>query len=118
MATVGFMSRVKSLFGAGPATPLTVAAATTLSVPDGLAWVNLTGTASVTSLTASLSARNRVVIFYQSDAGATTFTNTNGASTAGTMDLGGSDVVLAATDVLCLFLRSNGSWVRVWSTDN
>lgn len=119
MPVAGFMARIKDLFGSnGSSGAVTVAAATTVYVPDWMGWVPMTGTATITTLNADISGRRRLVYFYQSDSGATTFTNTDGTTTAGKMDLGGSNVVLGQTDVLCLRLHSDGSWVRVFSTDN
>jgi len=114
---MSFWSRAKSTLG-GDRERNTLTAAATLAVPDDTNYVALTGTASVTSLTAGSQTRNRLVYFYQSDSGSTTFTNTDGASTAGTMDLGGSNVVLGQTDVLAVFLREDGTWVRIFNTNN
>lgn len=115
----GFMSRIKDLFGApGQRSGTTVAAATSVYVPDDMAWVPLTGSATITELLADVSSRRRIVFFIQSDSGSTVFTNTDGATTAGTMDLGGSDITLGQTDVLCLRLHIDGTWVRVFNTNN
>src|SRR5689334_40019 len=84
----------------------TVASAATLNVPDDMSIVQLTGTATVTTLNAAPFARGRMVYFYQSDTGTTTFTNTPGTTTAGQMDLGSQDpanAVLTPTSWLCLF---------------
>lgn len=99
----------------------TFAAATTLNVPDDISWMDLTGTATVTSLTAGNQTRGRLLYLYQSDSGATTLTNSPGTTTAGQMDLGGLDsanLVLGGTDVLCLRLRPDGTWIRVFQTNN
>lgn len=117
-----FWSRLKSLVGGGTTfTTKTTAAATTLNVPDDLSWVNLTGTATVTSLVAAAWMRGRMVWFYQSDTGTTTFTNSPGTTTANQMDLGGLDVsnaILGPSDVLCLYLRADGTWIRVTPVTN
>lgn len=118
MPGAGFISRVKSLFGAGSGIAKSVAAATTVYVPDGLAWINMTGTATITALQADVSSRGRLAYFYQSDSGATTFTNTDSTTTANQMDLGGSNITISATDVLVLYLRHDGVWVRVGASDN
>lgn len=110
-------SRIRSIIG-GDFERNTVAAATTLGVPDDTNLIYLTGTATVTSLTASKSTRNRIVYFIQNDSGATTFTNTDGATVEGTMDLGGSNVTLGQDDVLCLILRSNGTWLAMFTKNN
>lgn len=116
---MSWFPRAKDIFGGG--TPArTVAAAATLNVPDNAGYVYLTGTDTVTSLVATPSSRGRMVIFQQAtgDAGTTTFTNTDNTTTANLMDLGGSNRALAATDVLALYLRQDGSWVRLYNTDN
>lgn len=99
----------------------TVAAGTTINVPDDLTWVRLTGTATCTALVASAFTRGREVRFYQSDSGATTFTNSPGTTTANQMDLGSQDnsnIVLSNTDILALWLREDGTWIRLWNTSN
>lgn len=99
----------------------TVAAATSIYVPDDAFHVRLTGTATVTSLNAAAFARGREVRFYQSDTGVTTFTNSPGTTTAGQMDLGSQDnsnIVLNSTDILALWLREDGTWIRLWNTNN
>jgi hypothetical protein len=110
-------SRTKSTAG-GRFTRTELTSAATLNVPDDMNLVLLTGTASVTALNAGLSTRNRIVTFVQHGTGSTTFTNTDGATAAGTMDLGGSNVVLGQTDILVLLLRANGTWLRITNTNN
>ncbi len=91
-------------------TSRTLAFATTLQVPDNTNLFYLTGTATCTALNANGATRNRLVTF-ACTSGSQTFTNTTGTSTAGKMDLGGSNVTLNAGDILNLFLKSNGVWV-------
>lgn len=110
-------SRLKSIAG-GDRTNYTLAAATTVVVPDDSNLFYLTGTATVTALNAGGSTRNRVVTFVQSDSGATTLTNTNDTTTAGQMDLGGANIVLGQTDSVDLLLRADGSWLRLSSVNN
>ena len=114
--------RLKSMVGGdGTITPKTVAAATTLRVPDDLAVVRLTGTATVTSLTAAPQTRGRLVWFVQSDSGTTTLTNSPGTTTVGQMDLGGLDPAnteLGPSDWILLYLKSDGTWVRVMAATN
>lgn len=78
-------SRLKSIAG-GDRTNYTLAAATTVVVPDDSNLFYLTGTATVTALNAGGSTRNRVVTFVQSDSGATTLTNTNSADSPALMN--------------------------------
>lgn len=110
-------SRLKSMAG-GDTLGFTVAAATATTMPDSSNVIYLTGTATITSLNASNSTRNRICWFYQSDAGTTTFTNTNNTTTAGQMDLGGTNIAVGPTDVLVMLLRTDGSWVRLYNSDN
>ena len=115
-------SRMKSVFGGSDNfLSKTVAAATTLAVPDDMAVVPLTGTATVTSLTAPQHTRGRMVWLWQSDTGTTTLTNSPGTTTAGQMDLGGldtSNAVLGPTDWIQLYLKSDGTWIRVMPVTN
>jgi hypothetical protein len=113
----GFMARLKGIFGGSP-NHISIAAAATITVPDHAGWVNLTGTDTVTSLRASPSSRGRIVFFNQTDSGTTTFTNTNDTTTEHLMDTGGSNAAVGQSDVLALRLRPDGSWVRVFLTDN
>lgn len=114
---MAFWGRTKSTVG-GDNTRTSLAAATTINVPDDSNLFYLTGTATVTSLLSAKFIRNRIVEFVQSDSGTTTFTNTNGATVEGTMDLGGSNIALAQDDVLRLLCRADGTWLRLSNTDN
>jgi len=114
---MGWFARSKSRHGGGRAVP-TLAAATTINVPSDSDHFDLTGTATVTSLLADSSTLGRICTFYQSDNGATTLTNSNNPTTRGAMDLGGSNITLAATDNVTLRLLANGTWVRYGSVDN
>lgn len=126
---MSMIARLKSLAGGElTAQKVTVPGASgdtvTLYIPDHVNLIALDGpqTMVVGSLLASTSTRNRKVFIYQrddvDDVGDTTFTNTDGASVAGQMDLGGSDVTLDAADVLVLLLRSDGTWLKLRYTDN
>lgn len=111
---MGLIARMKSVSGGRAAT--TIAAAATIGIPDDSDNIFLTGTATVTSLLATRGTYNRVVRFYQSDSGTTTFTNSPGTTTAGQMDLGAldqSNLALGPTDAIRLMLRIDGTWVRV-----
>lgn len=100
-------ARAKSIVGGG--TTNTLACATTTAVPDNGNLLFLTGTATITSLTAGITTRNRIV-WFEGSSGTQTFTNTTGTTTAGQMDLGGANIVVSAKDVLVLILRNNGVW--------
>jgi len=114
---MGWFSRSKSRRGGGRGVP-TLAAATTITVPSDSDHFDLTGTATVTSLLADPSTAGRICTFYQSDSGTTTLTNTNNGTTRGVMDLGGSNLALAATDAVTLRLLANGTWVSYGAANN
>lgn len=115
---MGFWSRAKQFFGAEAPVELTATATTVLN--DRYSVFILDGaTVTITSLVGnSILPGRRVTFLGKTGASAITFTNTNGASAEGTMDLGGSNVTFAADDVLELIQKSDGSWRRVVSTDN
>lgn len=114
---MGMWARIKSIAG-GDRTNYTLAAATTINVPDDSNLFYLTGTATCTALVANSATRNRIVTFVQSDSGTTTLTNTNDTATANLMDLGGSNLALGQTDSVDLLLRADGSWLRISSVNN
>lgn len=112
-------SRTKSRAGGQPVKVL--ASASSLFIPDDSDVINLTGTATVTSLTGHSASRGRTVRLQQSDSGATTFTNSPGTTTAGQMDLGSLDtgnIVLNNTDFIELHYRANGTWLLVNTRNN
>ncbi len=122
-------SRVKSWAGGGRLYEYTINVADggtgTMYLPDDsnvFTLVGPEGSVGISKIFASGATRNRKVYLYQKyDASITpetVFTNTDGASVEGEMDLGGSDVTLGATDVLALLLRPDGTWVRIFTTDN
>jgi len=78
-------------------------------VPEDTNRVELTGTDTVTSLQAASFTRGREVTFRQTS-GTTTFTNTAGTTTEHLMDLGGSNLALAAGDEVTFYLRPDGVW--------
>jgi hypothetical protein len=113
-------SRIKSIAG-GDRVDATVVnpADHTFNVPDSTNLVYLTGSdTGITALVANSATRNRIVYFVQDDTGSTVFTNTNGATVANTMDLGGSNITLGEHDVLGLLLKSDGTWLRLFSANN
>lgn len=119
---MGMWDRVKGIIG-GDSTiwSKTFASATTLNVPDDIFWMDLTGTATVSALVAADFTRGRLLILYQSDTGVTTLNNSPGTTTTDQMDLGSldnSNLVLSNTDLVCLRLRPDGSWIRVFNTNN
>lgn len=113
--------RLKSLAGAQDTVTIATSSATTaLAVPDEANVIYLTGSNTVTTITGAISARGRIVWFFQST-GTTTFTNNPGTSTVGQMDLSGldpADVLLGPTDWLILHQKKDGTWIRVLTTNN
>lgn len=99
-------------------TSIPVAAA--LVLPDETVGpFELTGTATITSITIPGDVQpGRFLIFYGATSAAATFTNTNDTTTAGQMDLGGANIVVNQQDVLVLMQKANGTFIRVFNTDN
>lgn len=119
-------ARVNQLFGANDLTvtvsPYTSSGNSQIDIPAIGSWINLSASA-VTTLGASgvvftmpSYSRGRLLFFYNSGSNAITFTNTNDTTTAGYMDLGGSHRQLDNSDILCVYVRSDGSAIRVFST--
>lgn len=100
--------------GAGGFSALT--AATTLSVPNGTVSGSVTGTATVTSISTALQPGQKLTLYGIS--GTCTFTNTNGTSTEGQMDLGGQNYELSTAVTLELIQRADGSWLRTGGRPN
>lgn len=105
---MGVIARLKSVAG-GRAVATSIAVSATVIIPEDTNRIEFTGTDTITSLQADSSTRGREVTFRQAS-GATTFTNTEGTTTANQMDLGGSNLTLAAGDQVTLYLRSDGVW--------
>ena len=107
------LSRMRSTHGGRARFPLT--AATSMILPSDSDSFSVSGTATVTSLTAPPETRGRMVLLYVAS-GVLTLTNSPGTTTAGQMDLGSldpSNVELSSTDSIRLLLREDGTWVRV-----
>lgn len=77
---------------------------------------------NIGDLLAADNTRNRKVWLYMKPTvdtnGYVTLVNTDNASVAGEMDLGGSDITLEESDAVCLLLRDNGTWLKLRVTDN
>lgn len=121
-------ARVNNLFGGvdAPVTasPVAVSGNNLINIPAISSWINLTASAS-TTLGASgvifnmpTFSRNRLLFLYNNGSQNIIFTNTNNTTTNGYMDLGGADVTLGPTDLLCVYVRVDGSAIRVFNTDN
>lgn len=107
-----YIGRLKSLAGGKGLsdTQKTVASATSTAINDGENFLLISGSATITSLVAAQSTRDREVTFIGAASASVTFTNTTGTTTANQMDLGGTNITLAAGDLLQLILRANGVW--------
>lgn len=112
---MGLASKIKGLRGQVTAPTLTTA--TTIVLPPEYDTVYLSGTATVTALLTDMIRKDREVTI-RIASGTATMTNTNDATTAGEMDLGGSNLAMAANDVLKLMQQSTGAWVRSGVADN
>ena len=112
-----FGRNAKALMGTIP--PLHITVVADLDFPSHARIVFTTGTATVTSIQKNKPTRpGQVLILIHETTGAATYTNTDGAATKGSMDLGGSNLVIADSDVLVIQQRRNGSWIRIFSTNN
>lgn len=99
----------------------TLASAATWQLPGEIIGpFEITGSATVTSLTlpSGIVQGGRIVTFYGGASAAVVFTNTNDTTTAGQMDLGGANITIADQDVLMLMMKNNGTWIRVFNTNN
>lgn len=119
-------ARVNHLFGGADApvtvSPVAVGNNNLINIPAVGSWINLTASA-VTTLGANgvvfnmpSFSRGRLLFLYNNGSNAITFTNTDNTTTAGYMDLGGSNRALDNSDILCVFVRPDGSAIRVFST--
>lgn len=107
------MSRMKQWFG-GTSQTYSVAAAAALPIPAAASIVQLTGTASVTSLSLPAYERGRVVTFIQYDSGTTTFTQS-----AGVINLAGaSNLALGQYDSVTLYIDPNGMATQIAAANN
>lgn len=117
-------ARVNSLLGGVDApTSVTATSGGTLAIPAVATWINVTAASALTVGGASTPvfsmpafSRNRLLFFYNNGSNAITFTNTDNTTSAGYMDLGGSNRQLDNSDVLCVYVRADGSAIRVFST--
>lgn len=96
----------------------TVASAATVLLSESNDVFLISGTTAITSLDATRIRPGRHVTFIGTDGTGNVFTNTNATTTAGQMDLGGSDITLTLDDVLVLVQLGNGAWRRVSHSNN
>jgi hypothetical protein len=106
-------ARIKSLGGASWMDPLTLTSATAIVLPDDSNVFYVSGTATCTSLKGRSGALFGRTLILIGTSGTTTFTHTSGASTNGTMDLGGQNFPLGTDDTLVLTQKKDGSWRRI-----
>lgn len=107
-------ARLKSIAGGGGATP-TVASATTIILPENDNVFLVSGSTTITTITVAAPQRNRLVWFIGAASASVSFTNDNSPST-GEMYLQGADRVIQEDDVLCLYCKTDGTWLLVSST--
>jgi hypothetical protein len=115
-------ARVNHLFG-GTSTATAISFSGTIAafrIPDTASWIRLTGTSTpvISALDNPSYSRNKLVILENAAATSITLTNNASTTTAGQMDLGSADITLATDDIVALYCRPNGVWIRAWSTDN
>lgn len=108
-------SRLKSLAG-GHGALRTLASAATLVIPDDDNAFYVSGTTTITSITVTVSTRNRLLTFIGAASAGVKFTNTNTLTTAGQIFLQGSDRTLNESDVLQLYCQNDGTLILVNST--
>lgn len=110
---------MKSIHGGGlSGSIVTITPATTTTIPDAEDVFYLSGSATITSLVASVATRGREVTFIQIS-GTTTFTNTADTTTANKMRCStGATFDLVAGDACKFYLTGDGWWVRISSADN
>jgi hypothetical protein len=116
-------ARVNSLFGGSEVTPSIAATASgTIAIPPFATFINLTnstgGSVTLSSTIFSMPSfsRGRVLIFQNNSAQNIVFPNT--ATPAVGQMVSGANVTLGQNDILAVFIRQDGSAVRLWSTDN
>lgn len=110
------ISRMKSMAGDSAQIP-TLASATTLVLQSGFNRYILTGSATITSISAT-TRPGREVTFIRGPAATDipVFTNTQGTTTAGQIDLNSSVSTVQLWDTLTLVHMNNGSWRKLDST--
>jgi len=120
-------ARVNNLFG-GTDNSVTVTATSngTLEIPPIATWINVTSASAVTVgntttvpvFSMPSFSRGRLLFFYNSNPSGgsiITFTSNNNTTSPGYMDLG-ANRALDPTDLLCVYVRPDGTAVRVFST--
>jgi len=123
--------RVNQLLGGNDAavtiSPYTVGSNNQIDIPGIGSWINITATALTTLGGVGTTnpvfnmpswARGRMLWFNNTGSQNVIFTNTDNTTTAGYMDLGGSNRTLGPSDVMCVYVRQDGSAILNYLTDN
>lgn len=112
---MGFMARLKSLFGGGmsPASYQLVAA-DGMTLPSTLSYVEFTNTSDVTltTLVSQPYERPRLLCIVNTGAGDITITHSANSTTAGQFICNGNNMLLTGNDTAIFVQRSDGVWVR------
>jgi len=95
----------------------TIASAATLNIQNDIETMYISGTTAVTKISTGRRP-GRKLRFIGTDATGNVFTNTNDTTVEGEMDLGGSNVTLAAQDILELVQNNNGSFTASLHKNN
>lgn len=117
---MSFGGRVNTFVGSNHAQAPTYASAASQVIDSSSSVIYVTGSATITSLLTAdgVVTPGHYVEFHGGASAAVVFTNTNDTTTSGQMDLGGSNITLGERDVLALRRESDGSWTRVFNTNN
>ena len=113
-----FMSRVKGFHGSNAGGLYTIPSASTVSLPDTGDVFLVSGSTKIDLLYANPQTYGRMVMLIGDSGGTAQLDNVNDAALVGQMDLGGSDLNVAAQDVVVLYCKMDGTWVRVSDVDN
>lgn len=105
---MGFWSRLKSIAG-GDIPTATLASASTLVLPDNRNVFLISGSTTVNLISAPAYTRGRLITLIGAASANVTFTNNNTTSTAGQMNLRGSDRQLLEDYVLQLWIKDDGT---------
>jgi hypothetical protein len=117
----GAWARAKHWFGGGSQPPtITVSSGTTaVTIPETAGAVLFSGAATaLATLNTGTATRGSRLLYLYSKNGDVVLYNSGAGATVGQMDLGSSDVTLAATGMIMLYLRSDGVWIRATPVAN
>lgn len=109
---MGVVARMKSMVGWSPAYPIpTLASATTLVLQANHNRYILTGTTTIVTISATRHP-GRQVTFFRGPSGSDlpVFTNTQGTTTEGQIDMNSNVATFQLFDALTLIQMNDGSW--------